>query len=189
MWMFGGGKMRVALTGHRPERLGFSELDFETPFEWRRIIDWLKDQLLILDATDTYCGMASGCDIAFGIATMEINNETWVKKYYDRNKISLHCVLPCKNYNNHIKWHEILKYGADEWIELADEFYKGCDNVRDQYMVNHCDVLIAIWDGNKSGGVWSTIRKAQKADKTIIYCPKEILETKRLILFEKERTV
>lgn len=178
MWMFGGGEMVVALTGHRPERLGFLELDFETPFEWRRIIDWLKDQLLILDATDTYCGMASGCDIAFGIATMEINNKTWVKKYYDRNKISLHCVLPCKNYNNHIKWHEILKYGADEWIELADEFYKGCDNVRDQYMVDHCDVLIAIWDGKKSGGLWSTIRKAQKADKAIIYCPKEILETK-----------
>ena len=31
-------------------------------------------------------------------------------------------------------------------------------------------------DGNKSGGVWSTIRKAQKAGKKIIYCPKEILE-------------
>ena len=28
----------------------------------------------------------------------------------------------------------------------------------------------------KSGGVWSTIRKAQKAGKKIIYCPKEILE-------------
>ena len=42
-------------------------------------------------------------------------------------------------------------------------------------MVDHCDVLLAIWDGNKSGGVWSTIRKAQKAGKKIIYCPKEIL--------------
>ena len=51
----------------------------------------------------------------------------------------------------------------------------GCDNVRDQYMVDHCDVLLAIWDGNKSGGVWSTIRKTQKAGKKIIYCPKEIL--------------
>ena len=27
-------------------------------------------------------------------------------------------------------------------------------------------------DGNKSGGVWSTIRKAQKAGTQIIYCPK-----------------
>ena len=43
-------------------------------------------------------------------------------------------------------------------------------------MVDHCDVLFAIWDGNKSGGVWSTICKAQKAGKKIIYCPKEILK-------------
>ncbi len=43
-------------------------------------------------------------------------------------------------------------------------------------MVDHCDVLLAIWDGKKSGGVWSTIRKAQKAGKQIVYCPKEVLE-------------
>lgn len=43
-------------------------------------------------------------------------------------------------------------------------------------MVDHCDVLLAVWDGIKSGGVWATIRKAQKAEKQIIYCPKEVLE-------------
>lgn len=44
-----------------------------------------------------------------------------------------------------------------------------------------------IWDENKSGGVWSTIRKAQKAGKQIIYYPKEILEgTKKVkINFKK----
>ena len=90
----------------------------------------------------------------------------------------LHCILPCKDYNSSNKYYSKLKTEADEWVELSDEFYKGCDNVRDQYMVDHCDVLLAIWDGNKSGGVWSTIRKAQKAGKKIIYCPKEILSGK-----------
>ena len=44
------------------------------------------------------------------------------------------------------------------------------------------------WDGNKSDVVWSTIRKAQKAGKQIIYCPKEILEgtKKAKINFKKE---
>ena len=78
-----------------------------------------------------------------------------------------------KNQGFRVRW--MREDEADEWVELSDEFYKGCDNVRDQYMVDHCDVLLAIWDGNKSGGVWSTIRKAQKAGKKIIYCPKEIL--------------
>lgn len=166
--------MKVALTGHRPQRLGLPELDFEVTHKWRKIIDWLKGQILVFNVTDTYCGMASGCDIAWGIASLEFNNETSVKKY-NRGKIKLHCILPCKDYNNHIRWHNLLKLGADEWIELSDEFYKGCDNARDQYMIDHCDVLIAIWDGNKSGGVWSTIRKAQKAGKKIVYCPKEFL--------------
>ena len=111
--------------------------------------------------------MASGCDMVFGFIS------TLCKL---APKARLHCILPCKGYNSSHQYYEILKENADEWVELSDEFYKGCDNARDQYMVDHCDVLLAIWDGNKSGGVWSTIRKAQKAGKTIIYCPKELLE-------------
>ena len=166
--------MRMALTGHRPERLGYPELDFETSKEWRKIIDWIKEKILELNVTDAYCGMASGCDIACGIAVLELNDEAYVYKI-DRPKIKLHCILPCKDYNNKIRWHNILKIGADEWIELSEEFYKGCDNVRDQYMVDHSDKLFAIWDGNKSGGVWSTIRKAQKKGIDIVYYPKEKL--------------
>ena len=92
------------------------------------------------------------------------------------DSIKLHCILPCKDYNSSHKYYKFLKLKATEWVELSDKFYKGCDNVRDQYIVDKCDVLLAIWDGNKSGGVWSTIRKAQKAGKRIIYCPKEVLE-------------
>lgn len=123
--------MRIALTGHRPQRLGLPD-----------------------DETD----------------------EKWIPIMHYINSIKLHCILPCKNYNSSHKYYKFLKLKASEWIELSDEFYKGCDNVRDQYMVDHCDVLLAVWDGIKSGGVWSTIRKAQKAGKKIIYCPKEILE-------------
>lgn len=159
--------MNAALTGHRPERLGYPELDFTVTREWRKIIDWLKDKIKEEHITDAYCGMATGCDIAYGIACVELNEE----KY----PIKLHCVLPCKNYNNKIKWHKILKAASDEWIELSEEFYKGCDNVRDQYMVDHSDKLFAIWDGIEAGGVWSTIRKAQKKGVDIICYPKENL--------------
>lgn len=165
--------MKVALTGHRPERLGL--LSDEGSHEWENISDWLVKQItdirmfdLIQDDTpDVYCGMASGSDILFGM----------IASIYKASalNIKLHCVLPCKEYNSSNKYYQLIKDNADEWVELSEEFYKGCDNVRDQYMVDHCDVLLAIWDGNKSGGVWSTIRKAQKAGKQIIYCPKEIV--------------
>ena len=35
-------------------------------------------------------------------------------------------------------------------------------------MVEECDILIALWDEIKAGGVWSTIRKAEKCGKKII---------------------
>lgn len=158
--------MKMALTGHRPERLGYSKDSYNT-IDWIRLIEWLRLAIKFNNVTDVYCGMANGCDIAYGIAALSIKKEGY--------NVKLHCVLPCKNYNSSNPWYNDLKEIADEWIELSKEFYKGCDNVRDQYMVDHSDALFAIWDGNKSGGVWSTIRKAQKKGLNIIYYPKELL--------------
>jgi hypothetical protein len=156
----------AALTGHRPERLGYSELMYSTR-DWSIIIDWLMSVIKDNRITDAYCGMADGCDTTYGIAVGRLKDEGY--------PIRLHCVLPCKNYNSLNVWHGPLKEIADEWIELSEEFYKGCDDVRDQYMVDHSDMLFAVWDGKKNGGVWSTIRKAQKKDIEIIYYPKEKL--------------
>lgn len=36
--------MRVALTGHRPQRLGLP--DDETSDKWERITDWLSQQII-----------------------------------------------------------------------------------------------------------------------------------------------
>lgn len=156
----------MALTGHRPERLGYAKDTYVTT-DWVRLIDWLKLKIKENNIADIYCGMANGCDIAFGIAALRLKEEGYFVK--------LHCVLPCKNYNSSNAWYNQLKHGADEWIELSDEFYKGCDSVRDQYMVDHSNKLIAIWDGHKSGGVWSTIKKAQKKGVEIIYYPNYLL--------------
>lgn len=158
--------MRMALTGHRPERLGYDKDNYNT-MDWIRLMDWLRLAIRFNGVRDVYCGMADGCDIAYGIAAKSLKDQGY--------KLRLHCILPCKNYNSSNPWYKKLKEAADEWVELSDEFYKGCDNVRDQYMVDHSDKLFAVWDGNKSGGVWSTIRKAQKKGIDIIYYPKEKL--------------
>ena len=158
--------MRMALTGHHPERLGYDANSYNT-MDWIRLIDWLRLAIRFNHVTDVYCGMADGCDIAYGIAAIALKDAGY--------SVKLRCVLPCKNYNSKHPWFKTLKENADEWIELSDKFYKGCDNVRDQYMVDHSDKLFAIWDGIKTGGVWSTIRKAQKKGIDIIYYPKEKL--------------
>ena len=37
------------------------------------------------------------------------------------------------------------------------------------------DKLFAIWDGIKTGGVYSTIRKAQKKNLDIVYYPRDLI--------------
>ena len=157
--------LRMALTGHRPVRLNYSRY-LETD-DWRRMIDWLKDQIKTLGVTDAYCGMAEGCDCVYALAVIELKKEAY--------PIKLHCVLPCENYQSRYYIYDHIKKHADTWTSLSKEFYKGCDDARDQYMVDHSDKIFAIWDGIKSGGVYSTVRKAQKNGLNIIYYPKDLL--------------
>lgn len=158
--------IRMALTGHRPQRLGYSK-HLESP-EWRPMIDWLKDQIKTIGVTDAICGMAEGCDCVYALAVIELKDEGY--------KIKLHCVLPCANYQSKYYMFNKIKSYADSWMSLSKNYYKGCDDARDQFMVDHSDKLFAIWDGIKAGGVYSTIRKAQKKNIDIVYCPKEILK-------------
>ena len=42
-------------------------------------------------------------------------------------------------------------------------------------MVDHCDVLLAVWDGKKIGRTWLTVKYAQSIGKEIIFFPQSIL--------------
>ena len=155
--------LRMALTGHRPERLNYSQC-LESD-DWRRMIDWLKEQMKTLGVTDAYCGMADGGDCAYAVAAIELKKEGYT--------IKLHCVLPCDNYNSTHYLYDYFKQNADTWVSLSKEYYRGCDDARDQYMVDNSDKLFAIYDGLKIGGVYSTIRRAKKKNLEIVYYPKE----------------
>ena len=58
--------MKVALTGHRPQRLGMP--DDELDDKWNEIREWIVNNLTHMlqitlledDSLDIYCGMASG---------------------------------------------------------------------------------------------------------------------------------
>ena len=114
--------MRVALTGHKPKRLGLPENEADDA--WEKIEEWIVKQLFKMNEVcylerenlDIYCGMASGSDFAFGTVAMLV-------KVYEIIPLRLHCVLPCKDYNSSHALYDDMKKYADEWIELSDEFY------------------------------------------------------------------
>ena len=149
--------MKIALTGHRKERLRGNEDVVE---KWlHNILNFLfmeqEEQIMI-------CGGAEGADEIFGSLIW------WFPT------AELHLCLPVKGYREK-KMHPYIKKMKNEEHVMAEEWRPGLDTVRDRYMVNNCDVLIAVWDGIEKGGVWETIEYARAIGKPIIYFPHEVL--------------
>ena len=67
--------MKVALTGHRPERLRGHEAEVRA---------WIEEQFQIYNFSEAYCGMAQGAEQIFGTVAKECN-------------VHLVCCLPYKS--------------------------------------------------------------------------------------------
>lgn len=157
--------MKIALTGHRPERLGLPE-NVAAP-EWEDIRNWIRSQLIELKADQVYVGMAAGSDMALGYVAAQLKQEGF--------PIKITCVLPCTGYGSTTPNYEFVYFRANEVVTMEKKWMPDCDNKRDQYMADHCDVMLSIFDGHKKGGVWSTIKKTRRQEKRIYFCPAELL--------------
>lgn len=154
--------MKIALTGHRKKRLRGQEV---------KVYKWIINTFNILftgqEEKEILCGMAKGADILFGQAAL----------HYPDN-IKLHLCLPCKHYgevNADPAYWELMDY-ASRVTYMQDKWSKGCDDKRDKFMVDNCDILLAVWDGIKAGGTWSTIKYAFAQGKPVIYIDRSIFK-------------
>ena len=139
--------MRIAVTGHRPKRLKGQQ---------KEVKRWLSEQLDKYECTEAISGMAQGADQIFAQAAVEKN-------------IPLICCYPYRKNFFHQEEQKILNRAKD--IKFISETYTG-NRVywfRDKYMVDNCDLLLAVWEGIKAGGTWLTINYAQKIGKPVIF--------------------
>lgn len=144
--------MKVAITGHRPQRLNGHGKDVKR---------WIAKELSKIECDEAYTGMAMGTDQIF--ANVAISKD-----------IPLVCCYPYRKNKFHPDEQKIIDSAKDVEF-ISEEFSKKAYWIRDKYMVDHCDVLLAVWDGEKSGGTWITVEYAQKIGKPIIFYPKERL--------------
>lgn len=160
----------IALTGHRPERLGLPSSVISD--EWYGIRSWIRNTILEnikeFGEVEVFSGMASGSDIAMAIIACHLKNEGY--------KVKLTCVCPFNGYGRKEQLYNYIMRHADKVVNIHNSWQRGCDNDRDDYMASHCDVMLAVFDGHKNGGVYSTIKKAERYKKKIVYCPKDLLD-------------
>ena len=56
--------------------------------------------------------------------------------------------------------YERLMNQADEVIVLSESYYTRYYLERDEFMVDHSNLLIAYYDGREKGGTYYTVKKA-----------------------------
>ena len=154
-----------AFTGHRPQNLpfGFNEED-ERCINLKKV---LREQIINLIENEGVTHFISGMAIGVDMYAAEI--VLGLKASYPG--ITLESAIPCEN--QAAKWSEALR---DRYFDIASKCDKetliqtyytpDCMDKRNRYMVDHADVLIAVWDGSPSG-TGKTVRYAHQQGKSV----------------------
>jgi uncharacterized phage-like protein YoqJ len=145
--------LKCAFTGHRVLTEEFDE---------KLLFDCIKN--LIENGVDTfYCGMAVGFDLIAAQCVIDLK--------IDYPYLKLIACIPCEGQERYFEEDEKTVYQevlskCSSVIVLSKKYYKGCMQVRDQYMVDNSDVLVAFLRCNK-GGTHYTVSYAEKKNKQI----------------------
>lgn len=165
----------VAFTGHRPESLPFGEnMDAGMFYEFKMLLQTEIDSCIAKGYDTFYCGGARGADIVCGeiIAT---------DKASTHKNIKLICAIPfseqAKGWSLMWKqrYQELLK-AADIVRQLCKTYQRGCYHIRNRFMVDNSDLIIAIYDGGNTGGTAYTVNYARELGKEIVIINPHTLE-------------
>lgn len=144
-------EIRIAITGHRPQRIKGQEKRIEKWIEEQiKIISQFYDRVILID------GVAQGVDQIAALIALKMG-------------VQVSCYFPYRK-----KLYGVQEYIAENAAEvrfIRDKFQIGCYIERDRRMVDDCDLLLAVWDGKKNGGTWQTYKYALDMGVDIILYP------------------
>lgn len=154
-----------AFTGHR-------FLTYENQQKCRDLLNRLIPKLVGRGITTFYVGGALGFDTLAAEQLIELR---------DRHGLPIRLILalPCRD--QCAKWNpaDTRRYRqieslADNTVLLSERYFDGCMQIRNRYMVDHANILIAFFQPDKPGGTAYTVHYADKQGRKIInlyhYC-------------------
>ena len=155
-----------AFTGHRPCKFPW-KYD-ETDSRCVALKTALAEQISALadsGVTHFLSGMAEAVDSWSALTVLALREKN--------PAIKLHCILPCKTQAD--KWaassqelYRSILDQADSIVYVNRGYHKNCMLERNRFLVEHADVLLAVYNGEWRGGTAATMRYAQKMGREII---------------------
>lgn len=145
--------MIIAATGHRPPKLGGYSQDVNN-----RLRQLAREYLAEKRPNYAISGMALAWDMAWAEAAIEMD-------------IPLIAAIPHKGQAD--KWplysqdrHAVICGFARDVFVLADRYTPAVMQARNEWMVDRCDLVAALWDGSR-GGTANCIAYANKIGRPV----------------------
>lgn len=148
--------MIIAFTGHRPNKLGGYKIPNPT---YNKVCQEIDKALKELKPEKVISGMALGID-------------QWAAAVAYKLHIPFIAAIPFEGQEK--AWPEesqkafrLLRRLACEEVIVSEGGYSASKmQVRNEWMVDHCDLLIAVWDGTE-GGTGNCVKYAESIDRKI----------------------
>ena len=171
----------AALTGYRPNKMPFG-YDLSHPYAIRLRANLKTEFDNFIQAG--YCrfvtGGALGCDLMAAEVILEL-----IEEYAGKKKLMHHLCLPC--YDHDAKWRTEERQRLQKIIAnssagyISDRpYFNGCMQIRNEYMVNTCGTLVAVYDGQR-GGTHNTLEYAKKMGRHVIIINPKLFTRTELI--------
>lgn len=137
--------MRLLITGHRVEKL----VTYDAKWIAEQLHSLVESLKIERGVSLAYSGMASGVDLWFCEACFV-------------NSIPYIACVPFDEQEDYMD--EDCKRQRRRCMELAS----GVKKVKNSWMVEHADIAIAVWDGNK-GGTHNVVQQLVEKNKPFVW--------------------
>ena len=154
----------VSFTGYRPEKMPFPNEEHPRCAALKTRLRELIEKCIKDGADCFFSGMARGTDMWCAEIVLEL------KKTYPN--IKLCAIIPCRTQTSGWTDEEKRRYDSisqecDSVVCISESYTKSCMMKRNRALVDCCDLLIAVYDG-QPGGTAHTVSYAQSKSKKII---------------------
>ncbi len=145
--------LTCCFTGHRPDKLNMDEIKV------KQLLENAVDMAISKGFTIFVSGMADGIDLWAA--------QIVLKKRVSNSKIKLVCAMPYPKFQSKVQEMQNILQIADEVVNVRDHYFTGCFQVRNCYMVDNSNLVIAAFNG-ENGGTKNTLAYAKKLGVEII---------------------